>query len=56
MRRGEKNPNRRRKLIKASDVILPCLPDAASLESMSLVESDRVIIIDASTAFRIKQG
>ncbi|CBW73811.1 N-acetyl-gamma-glutamyl-phosphate reductase (EC 1.2.1.38) [Mycetohabitans rhizoxinica HKI 454] len=47
-----KDPDERRRLINASDVTFLCLPDTASRESVSLVDSDRVVIIDASTAFR----
>ncbi|MCG1053604.1 N-acetyl-gamma-glutamyl-phosphate reductase [Mycetohabitans sp. B5] len=47
-----KDPNERRRLINTSDVTFLCLPDTASRESVSLVDSDRVVIIDASTAFR----
>lgn len=42
----------RRRLINASDVTFLCLPDAASRESATLVENDRTVLIDASTAFR----
>ncbi|RQH05968.1 N-acetyl-gamma-glutamyl-phosphate reductase [Paraburkholderia dinghuensis] len=42
----------RRRLINASDVTFLCLPDVASRESASLVENERTVLIDASTAFR----
>src|SRR3954454_11331262 len=42
----------RRRLINASDVTFLCLPDVASRESASLVDNDRTVLIDASTAFR----
>ena len=47
-----KDPAERRRLINASDVTFLCLPDAASRESVSLVDNERVVVIDASTAFR----
>lgn len=47
-----KNVDERRKLINASDITFLCLPDAAAVEAVSLVENDHVRIIDASTAHR----
>ena len=47
-----KDPVERAKLINASDITFLCLPDAASVESVSLVENDHVKIIDTSTAHR----
>lgn len=47
-----KDIDERRRLINASDVTFLCLPDVASRESASLVENDRTVLIDASTAFR----
>ena len=47
-----KDIEERRRLINASDVTFLCLPDVASRESASLVENERTVLIDASTAFR----
>jgi N-acetyl-gamma-glutamyl-phosphate reductase len=47
-----KDLDERRRLINASDVTFLCLPDAASRESVSLVDNDHTVVIDASTAFR----
>lgn len=47
-----KDLDERRRLINASDVTFLCLPDVASRESASLVDNDRTVLIDASTAFR----
>ena len=47
-----KDIDERRRLINASDVTFLCLPDVASRESASLVENDKTVVIDASTAFR----
>ncbi len=47
-----KDPQERKKLINASDFTFLCLPDAAAIEAVSLVENDNVRIIDASTAHR----
>lgn len=47
-----KNPLERQKLINASDYTFLCLPDAASIEAVSLATNPDVRIIDASTAHR----
>ena len=51
-----KEPEERKKLINASDITFLCLPDAAARESVSLVENDKVCIIDTSTAHRTENG
>lgn len=53
-----KDPEERRKLINASDITFLCLPDAAAIEAVSLVdpENDHTVIIDASTAHRTQEG
>lgn len=50
-----KDVEERKKFINASDVTFLCLPDASSKESVSLVENDHTIIIDASTAHRTEK-
>lgn len=49
-----KDPAERRKMINESDYTFLCLPDAASIEAVSLVDADndKTVIIDASTAHR----
>ena len=47
-----KDADARKQAINESDVTFLCLPDAAAIESFSLVENDNVKIIDASTAHR----
>lgn len=47
-----KDINERKKMINASDFTFLCLPDAAAIEAVSLVENPDVRIIDASTAHR----
>ena len=42
----------RKKLINSADLVFLCLPDAAAIEAVSLVENPTVRIIDASTAHR----
>ena len=51
-----KDIDERRKYINASDITFLCLPDAASIEAVSLVENENVKIIDASTAHRTNEG
>ena len=51
-----KDVNERKRLINESDVTFLCLPDAAAMEAVSLVENDNVVIIDASTAHRTNEG
>lgn len=47
-----KDINERKKMINSSDFTFLCLPDAAAIEAVSLVENPDVRIIDASTAHR----
>ena len=47
-----KDPDARREAINDSDITILCLPDAASIESVSLCDNDKTVIIDASTAHR----
>lgn len=46
----------RKRLINESDITFLCLPDAAARESVSLVENEKVRIIDTSTAHRTQEG
>ena len=47
-----KDPEERKKMINFSDFTFLCLPDAASIEAVSMIENPNVRIIDASTAHR----
>lgn len=51
-----KDINERARLINESDITFLCLPDAASIEAVSLVKNDNVKIIDTSTAHRTLDG
>ena len=53
-----KDPEERAKLINASDITFLCLPDAAAIEAVSLVDrdNDKTVIIDTSTAHRTDEG
>lgn len=47
-----KDISARQDAINSADIVFLCLPDAAAIESVSLVKSDKVKIIDTSTAHR----
>ncbi len=49
-----KDADERRKFINSSDITFLCLPDAAAIEAVDLVDkdNDHTVIIDASTAHR----
>ena len=51
-----KNLEERKKLMNASDLVFLCLPDAAAVEAVALVENPDTRIIDASTAHRTAPG
>ncbi len=53
---NRKDAAERARLINESDITFLCLPDAASIEAVSLVKNDRVRIIDTSTAHRTNDG
>ena len=47
-----KSPEARKEAINSADIAFLCLPDAAAVEAVSLIENDHVKIIDTSTAHR----
>ena len=47
-----KSPEARKEAINSADIAFLCLPDAAAIEAVSLVENSTVKIIDTSTAHR----
>ena len=47
-----KDPAERKKLMDAADIVFLCLPDAAAMEAVGLIESPTTRVIDASTAHR----
>ena len=51
-----KDVSARRDALNASDVAFLCLPDAAAVEVVSLVENPETVIIDTSTAHRVSDG
>ncbi len=48
-----KDEAERKRLMNLSDVVFLCLPDAAAVEAVKLVENPDTVIIDASTAHRV---
>ena len=47
-----KDPMARKALMDAADIVFLCLPDAAAMEAVSLIENPNTRVIDASTAHR----
>ena len=48
-----KDLNARKDALNGADVAFLCLPDAAAIEAVSLIESNHVAVIDTSTAHRV---
>ena len=48
-----KDVSARKDALNSADVAFLCLPDTAAIESVSLIESDNVKVIDTSTAHRV---
>jgi len=51
-----KDPEARRAALNGADIAFLCLPDAAAVEAVSLVENPETVIIDTSTAHRTAAG
>ena len=51
-----KDENEIKKFINASDITFLCLPDAAAVDAVKLVENPDTVIIDTSTAHRTAEG
>ncbi len=51
-----KDVDARRTALNAADVAFLCLPDAAAVEAVSLVENPATVVIDTSTAHRTAAG
>ena len=51
-----KDENEIKKFINASDITFLCLPDAAAIDAVKLVENPNTVIIDTSTAHRTAEG
>ena len=51
-----KNVEARRVALNEADVAFLCLPDAAAMDAVALVENPSTVIIDTSTAHRVSNG
>jgi N-acetyl-gamma-glutamyl-phosphate reductase len=51
-----KDPSARRDALNGADIAFLCLPDAAAIEAVALVENPDTAIIDTSTAHRTAEG
>ena len=51
-----KDPDTKRRILNEADIVFLCLPDDAARESVSLIKSDSVRVIDGSTAHRVTEG
>jgi len=49
---NRKDINARKQALNSADVAFLCLPDAASIEAVSLIENDNTVVLDTSTAHR----
>ena len=47
-----KDTDERKKFLNAADLVFLCLPDAAAIEAVSLIDNPNTRVIDASTAHR----
>ena len=47
-----KDPAARKQALNSCDVAFLCLPDAAAMEAVSLIDNDHVTVLDTSTAHR----
>ena len=47
-----KDPDARREMLNSADIVFLCLPDAASIEAVSMIENPAVRVLDTSTAHR----
>jgi N-acetyl-gamma-glutamyl-phosphate reductase len=54
--RKRKDLSERTRLINSADLVFLCLPDAAAIEAVSLIENGGTRVIDASTAHRTAAG
>lgn len=51
-----KDPAARADCMNRSDAVFLCLPDAAAIEAVSLVQNTETVVIDTSTAHRVAPG
>ena len=53
---ARKDPEARRAALNSCDLAVLCLPDAASRESVAMIENPAVRVVDTSTAHRVAPG
>ena len=51
-----KDPEERKRFLNEADLVFLCLPDAAAVEAVSLIENDHTRVIDCATAHRTAEG
>ena len=51
-----KEPAARAEALNSADAVILCLPDDAAREAVALIDNDRTVVIDASTAHRTAGG
>ena len=51
-----KDASARKDMLNSADIAFLCLPDAAAVEAVSLIENDHTTVIDTSTAHRVSEG
>ena len=51
-----KDPEERKRYLNEADLVFLCLPDAAAIEAVSLLENENTRVIDCSTAHRVSPG
>ena len=51
-----KDVDRRRAMLNACDIAILCLPDAAAIDAVAMIDNPDVRVIDASTAHRTADG
>lgn len=51
-----KDPGARKDMLNSADIVILCLPDEAAREAVSLIDSNGVRVIDASSAHRTAPG
>lgn len=51
---NRKDINARKEALNNADIAFLCLPDAAAIEAVSLIENENTVVLDTSTAHRTK--
>ena len=51
-----KDPVCRKKMLNAADIVFLCLPDAAAIEAVEMIENESTVVLDTSTAHRTADG